>query len=174
MESFLDFLKNGDIAGLNHVALTDSALIEQFVNSILHEVEILKQNRFTHKEIGAVFNTAAEAFRFHAYFSIDRFDGTVSAPQQEIENDRLLKNWEKWYTYKLLARYYTAEDFSYADTLMIDKSMRLDDLSVYRSPEYYEQIFVPGKPFYDNANAFGEDIYAELTEKLVGFSDPIE
>ncbi len=153
--------------------LTYPAGIEQFISSILSKVTAL-QPKCEDIVIGIAFNDVAEKFSNHDYFSVDRFDSTLTAAQQKIENARLMHNWQKWYTYKLLSYFYKKEAITEKDKCIIDKSMRSDDLDIYRSDEYYEQVYVPGKPFYDNKNNFGQDVYIELAKQVEDFSSALD
>ena len=155
---------------INPCNSSSSTAIEQFVDAVLNTVDAAKQSGISDEAIGTALNETAENFRDHDYFSVDRFGGTLTATQLETENDRLMENWQKWYTYKLLSYFYKKVEITKTDEDIIDKSMRSDDLDVYRSNEYYDQIYVPGKPFYDNKNNFGQDIYMELKKRVHNFS----
>jgi hypothetical protein len=156
---------------VNPVDLTDPATAEQFVNTILHMISTLKEQKLSDRAIGIAFNETAEKFRDHDYFSIDRFERTLTAAQQKSINARLTYNWQKWYAYKLLSYFYKNEPITTEDENIIDASFRSDNIDRYESSEEYrDQIYTPGKLFQTNKYNSGQVIYATLEEKLDGFS----
>lgn len=165
----LNVFKNA-LETINNPGDNSTPAIKQFVNTIIEIVSASKVWELDDRAIGIAFNETAEKFKDHDYFSIDRFDGTLNAAQQEIENARLMNNWQKWYPYKLLACFYKKEAITKEDADIIASSMRSDDLDVYNSTTYYDLIYVPGKPFYTNKKEFGIKIYAEFVNKISGFS----
>jgi hypothetical protein len=166
VDQFKEYLKKDTILESNN-----SACIEMIIDSILNEISNLKQRDIPNEAIGIAFDEVAEIFRDHDYFSVDRFDGTLTIAEQQIENARLMKNWQKWYTYKALARYFTKKDFSIEDAAIMAKSATLDDLNAYISDkEDYEEIFLPAEPFYTEKSNFSLTMHAKLTEKIDGFS----
>ncbi len=166
----LNVFKNA-LETINNPGDNSTPAIKQFVNTIIEIVSASKVWGLDDKAIGIAFNEIAEKFSDHDYFSVDRFERTLTAAQQESINARLTYNWQKWYTYKLLSYFYKNEPITKEDENIIDASFRSDNIDRYESSEEYrDQIYTPGKLFQTNKYNSGQVIYATLEEKLDGFS----
>ena len=125
--------------------------------------------------IGKEFNDAAENYKDHDFFFVDPFNdapvttsSTSAAEENQVEAERIensqrIKNWEKWYTYKILAYYYTGVHFTEIDIDLIDKNSKhsaLDQLSGYTS---YKNIIDNGHDFYEEQLKIAQIIFQVLS-----------
>lgn len=166
VEQFKEYLEKD-----TSLSYATRATVEQFVSTVVETVAKIKQQRIEDRIIGIALNEIAEKFKDHDYFSVDRFGGILTVSEQEIENERLMQNWQKWYTYKLLAYFYKRESITKEDENIIDASIRSDNIDRYElSKQYHDQIYALGKPFYTDKYSSGQVIYATLERKLDGFS----
>jgi hypothetical protein len=161
IEQFKEYLEKD-------ILITHTSTVDGFVDTILATVAVIKPKEISDETIGIAFNETAEKFKDHDY----RFDDTLTVADQEIQYTRLMRNWEKWYTYKLLAYFYKKEAMTKEDIDVIAASMRSDNIDIYEvSQQPHDQMrYALGKPFYTNKCNFVQTVYAELTEKVDGFS----
>jgi hypothetical protein len=154
------------------ISTTHSSTVEEFVDKILATVVAIKPREISDETIGIAFDEIAEKFSDHDYFSVDRLNGTLNRAQQEIENARLMRNWQKWYTFKLLAYFYKNEAMTKKDADVIVASMRSDNIDMYETSQEPDDqiIYALGKPFYTKKCNFVQTVYEKLTEKVDGFS----
>ena len=150
------------------IDLKEQANTEEFVQTILREVDAL---RLDPTVIGEALHEIAGKFNDLDYFSVKRFDGTLTEEDQKAANVRLMSNWQKWYTYTMLGYFYKNESISKADAGIIATNLRSDNIDVYEfSVEPARKlIYTLGKPFYEDKYNFVQSICAELIRKISGF-----
>ena len=142
------------------------------LENILKYIETLKgpQYNLEDKTIAAALNAAAENFKDHDFFSIARIDNssttaTSTANEEETSaNHRLMENWERWYTYKIIYYYFSKEHFTEIDLDLIDKSSKhsaLDQLAINIS---YKNIISTGRSFYEDQLNLAKNIFQQLSK----------
>jgi hypothetical protein len=144
------------------------------IDEIKYKIDDLLSADITEKIIGRMIGEIADRFKEHNYFSVNRFQDVSDVSSRtslELTDADLMRNWRKWYTYKLLSSHYTKEPVTTVDERLSDKKLtyQYDSAQISIDDPNYENSIYAVLKFYEKQLEIKKEIEASLRKEGIDY-----